>query len=337
MSTKNGNKISISVVIPAYNIGSLVVRAIDSVLAQTSAADEIIVVDDGSADDTAKYIKQYGDKLRYVYQSNAGLASARNAGIKVAASQWVAFLDGDDEWLIDKLKLQRELIQRNPDLRWLCGNYYRHLNNENRRSLQCNNARLKGLLRDGGYFDDFFDAFRKRATAHGNTVLIHKEVFETAGMFQDGLAFAEDIEMWFRIAMQYPKVGYVVEPLAVYYLDRAGSLVNFTQTRRKMEIVCDIIEQSLKLARKYKRNDKFLPCVRYYLRGQIRSYLFEYRMADSVKEILKRFGYVFGTCYRLCIRAMVCFPRVTASVMHLISGMVRFLNLRKITVNPPRK
>ena len=96
-STNQDDRFSVSVVIPAYNLGSLVARAIESVLSQSRLADEIIVVDDGSSDDTAEHIKKYGDKVKYIYQENAGLAAARNTGIQAAKSDWIAFLDGDDE------------------------------------------------------------------------------------------------------------------------------------------------------------------------------------------------------------------------------------------------
>ena len=93
-STQHDNQtFAISVVIPAYNISKLVARAIDSVLAQTHQPDEIIVVDDGSTDDTADIIKSYGSKVIYIYQENLGLAGARNTGIKNATCEWVAFLD----------------------------------------------------------------------------------------------------------------------------------------------------------------------------------------------------------------------------------------------------
>ena len=109
---------TVAVVIPACNIGTLVARAIDSVLAQTRKAEEIIVVDDGSTDDTASVIKSYGSKVHYVYQANLGLAGARNTGIRAATCEWVAFLDGDDEWLPDNLKLHLEVLKRNPNLVW---------------------------------------------------------------------------------------------------------------------------------------------------------------------------------------------------------------------------
>jgi len=97
-------EIHISAVIPAYNRGKTVARAIDSVLAQDYPASEIIVIDDGSKDATGEIVRKYGDKVRYVYQDNAGVAAARNRGASEAKHEWIAFLDSDDYWLPHHLK-----------------------------------------------------------------------------------------------------------------------------------------------------------------------------------------------------------------------------------------
>ena len=117
--------ITVSAVIPAYNAGKYVGRAIESVLAQTHKADEIIVVNDGSSDDTAEVVERFGGAVRFIRQENAGASVARNTGIEAATSEWIAFLDADDEWLPNKLKLQTEHLERNPKLVWTTGNYIR--------------------------------------------------------------------------------------------------------------------------------------------------------------------------------------------------------------------
>ncbi len=96
----------VSVVIPTYNRSRLLVRAIDSVLAQTVPAAEILVVDDGSTDDTADVVADYGARVRYLRQPNAGVAAARNHGVRAASHELIAFLDSDDIWLPRKLERQ---------------------------------------------------------------------------------------------------------------------------------------------------------------------------------------------------------------------------------------
>src|ERR1700687_5608941 len=95
---------SVTAIIPVYNGAALIRRSIESVLSQTHPADELIVVDDGSTDETSTIIRSYGAKVRHLYQPNSGVAAARNNGVKQASSQWIAFLDHDDEWLPDKLE-----------------------------------------------------------------------------------------------------------------------------------------------------------------------------------------------------------------------------------------
>src|SRR5689334_19281127 len=105
-----------SVVIPAYNYGRYLGRAIDSALAQTRPVDEIIVVDDGSTDNTREVAESFGERIIYVYQKNKGLSAARNTGIRKATGDWVAFLDADDWWHPDKIKRQLEAASKDPEI-----------------------------------------------------------------------------------------------------------------------------------------------------------------------------------------------------------------------------
>ncbi|MCA8972826.1 MAG: glycosyltransferase family 2 protein [Planctomycetes bacterium] len=102
---------SFSVVIPTYNRANLVGRAIDSALAQTIGATEIIVVDDGSTDDTQAILQSYSDRIRIIRQANAGCSAARNHGVRVSRGEWVAFLDSDDTWAPDHLESMADAIR----------------------------------------------------------------------------------------------------------------------------------------------------------------------------------------------------------------------------------
>src|SRR5687768_199170 len=105
----------VSVIIPTYNSGSLVVQAVEGVLAQTRQAEEVIVVDDGSTDDTAERLQQFGERIRVVRQANGGVATARNAGLRASSGDLVAFLDADDAWHPQKLERQIALLQQHPE------------------------------------------------------------------------------------------------------------------------------------------------------------------------------------------------------------------------------
>ncbi len=106
--------LSVSVVIPTYNRAQYIVRAVDSALSQVRPGDEIIVVDDGSTDETEAVLESVQDRIRYIKTTNAGAGAARNVGIAAAQAQLVAFLDSDDEWMEHKLEIQRRFLQANP-------------------------------------------------------------------------------------------------------------------------------------------------------------------------------------------------------------------------------
>lgn len=106
----------VSVLIPTFNRARVIRRCVDSALSQTYRPLEIIVVDDGSTDDTRAVLASYGDKVVYIYQENAGLASARNVGLAVANGEYVAFLDSDDLWMPWKLEVQVGIMRQIPDL-----------------------------------------------------------------------------------------------------------------------------------------------------------------------------------------------------------------------------
>ena len=106
----------VSVIIPAYNCDRYISKAIASVFEQTYTDYELIVVDDGSTDDTAQLIRSYGDRLNYIYQTNQGVAQARNSGLAAAQGQYIAFLDQDDLFLPYKLASQVTLLEQNLSL-----------------------------------------------------------------------------------------------------------------------------------------------------------------------------------------------------------------------------
>jgi glycosyltransferase involved in cell wall biosynthesis len=106
----------VSVVIPTYNCAHYLAQAIESVFSQTYSNCELIVVDDGSTDDTRQVLQQYGDRLQALYQSNQGVAVARNCGIQAAQGEWIAFLDADDFFLPKKLAVQMAIAEANPHL-----------------------------------------------------------------------------------------------------------------------------------------------------------------------------------------------------------------------------
>ncbi len=275
----------ISAVIPAYNSEKTIARAIDSVLKQTRSADEIIVIDDGSKDKTAEIVGSYGDKVVLIRQENAGVSVARNAGIDAASSDWIAFLDADDEWLPEKLKLQTEHLEKHPDLKWT----YTNLSWKKQEKKGFCSAHPLSLLPERvagqGFFEDYFQGFAKGFFASTITLLIDKTVFEKAGRFEPEMKRAQDTDLWFRIAYQYPQIGYLSESLAIYHLDTPGSS---TKINDDVDFVVELLRRHLGLSKQFGRQDAFRPCAALKLQVYIRQFLKESRRRDAL-ALLRQF------------------------------------------------
>ncbi|MGY1457212.1 MULTISPECIES: glycosyltransferase [unclassified Luteimonas] len=196
-----------SVIIPTWNRRDLIARAIDSVLAQTRAVEEIIVVDDGSSDGTREYLAdRYGKRIVYVYQDNAGVSAARNRGLALARGRYLALLDSDDEWLPEKTQRQVEFLEAHPDIGMVLCNVLRVNPDgslidvfDRRRQIPDDGPALRWVLRDPALAP--------------LSVLMRREVYDTVGGFDEGLRTAEDLDFHLRVAARWP-IGVVAAPLA---------------------------------------------------------------------------------------------------------------------------
>ena len=193
----------ISVIIPCYNKEAFIAEALDSVLQQTyiNAIKEIIVVDDGSTDNTASVIKEkaaLSPIIKYVYQKNGGVSAARNTGIENATGDYVAFLDADDLWLPDKIERQSKALEQHPEV----GLFYTDLFKYDYK--QQSLTPVKAIAYQASEQNLLFKFVAKGAPVIPSTVLVKRICFEKAGMFDTTLREGgEDIDMWLRIARQY--------------------------------------------------------------------------------------------------------------------------------------
>jgi GT2 family glycosyltransferase len=252
---------SVSVVIPAWNVQAYIAGAIDSVLAQTRPADEIIVVDDGSTDNTAQIVRRYGTCVRYLRQPQTGAAEARNRGITEAAGRWIAFLDADDQWLPDKLARQMEMLARNPDIVWSYSNYLLRHTDTDRHTLSHTSQQAIDLLAGRDFFDDYWTAFAAGAPTSMTTMIVRRDILQVVGMFQPGRKWAQDADLGFRIAYQHPKVAYIPEPLSIYQSGRTESIT--LRNRKDIPIRCEFLLRHLDLSAQAGRRDRFVPCARH--------------------------------------------------------------------------
>lgn len=197
----------VTVIIPTYNHSDYILEAIHSVLDQKYKNCEIIVVDDGSTDDTAGVLRPMVEQrlIRYIYQKNRGESAARNRGLVEASGRYIAFLDSDDLFELEKLEVQVRYLQDHPGV-GLVHSGFTKFNNEGN---------------DLGYRDPswFTGVIYPQILSYWttlmaiNTVLLPRKVFEDIGFFDESLRIGEDLDMWRRIARKYP-FGYIDKSLA---------------------------------------------------------------------------------------------------------------------------
>lgn len=204
----------ISVVIPTYNCARWLPEAIDSVVTQNYPGCEIVVVDDGSTDNTREVLRKYEGKINYVWQKNRGEAGARNAGIRAAHGEYIAFLDADDIWLPDKLAIQMPLFERNPRAGLVYGNFL-YIDESGKLLRERKGKWYRGRVSVETLFNDL--------SIWVGTVIVRKECFKKTGLFDESLKRSPDVDMWLRIAAFY-EIDYTTEPVAKYR-QRAGSLM----------------------------------------------------------------------------------------------------------------
>ena len=196
----------VSVIIPTYNRAKYVTHAIDSVLAQTYPNNEIIVVDDGSTDDTKEALAPYMDRIKYIYQENTGGAAARNTGIKAAKGELIAFLDSDDEWLPAKIEKQIDKFRKLPNSVGVVYSGCYTVSQESKEIL-CEIPTLKGNVHNYAL---------QRCIISSPTPLIRKLCFKKVGVFDEALPSCQDWDMWIRLSKHY-NFDFVPDILARFY------------------------------------------------------------------------------------------------------------------------
>lgn len=199
-------KDSITVIITSYNRGEIIGRAVDSVLGQTRSADEIILVDDGSSDNTDQLIKEKYPDIKYIWQENRGIGHARNTGISQARGIWIAFLDSDDEWLPSKLKDQLKALQHQPDYK-ICHTNEIWIRNGKRVNPMKKHEKSGGLI---------FKNCLPLCIISPSSVIIHRSVFEEHGLFDESLPVCEDYDLWLRFCAFLP-ILYLEKPQIIKY------------------------------------------------------------------------------------------------------------------------
>jgi glycosyltransferase involved in cell wall biosynthesis len=203
----------VSVVIPVYNGSRFLREAIDSTLGQTYSPVQVIVVDDGSVDDSAQIIRSYGSRVDYVGQQNAGVARARNKGVSAARGDFIAFLDQDDWWRPDKISRQMEFFIQDPDV-GLVHSEAAHYDNPSSAFVERFNPNRSDLLTGHCY-----ERLLLGNAIFNSSVMIRRSVLDTVGVFDTQIQgnTIQDYDLWLRIARRSSLV-YIPEQLTIYRL-----------------------------------------------------------------------------------------------------------------------
>ena len=191
--TSTGSEPLVSVVMPAYNVAWCIGRAVDSVLAQDYRARELIVVNDGSTDDTRAVLEAYGDAITVIDQENRGMSAARNVAIRNARGTYIAFLDADDRWLPEKLSRQVELMQSRPEIGF-CSTAARVEDAEGKllNLWRCHHGSTKCWRRSSPKTPPLPAVVRPSWS--------RKHLVDRVGLFDESLRGFEDPDLWMRLA-----------------------------------------------------------------------------------------------------------------------------------------
>jgi len=204
--TAKEKRASVTVVIPTFNSARLVTEAIDSVLAQSLLPSQIIVVDDGSRDDTRDRLVPYMNRVRYVFQQNQGVSTSRNRGITEAETEWVAFLDADDVWHPRKLEFQMTELSKSPNLGFLGTALFTWPTSSFPDLTSCQTLIVETMR---------WEQFVLRTSLLPSSVIARTDLLKQLGGFDARLQSPEDRDLWMRIA-EISQVGKLNLPLTGY-------------------------------------------------------------------------------------------------------------------------
>ncbi len=197
-------EVNFSVIIPTFNRADVLKRAVDSVLNQTYKKFELIVVDDGSTDQTKELLEKYND-IRIITQVNKGVSAARNTAIKKSNGNWICFLDSDDEWISTKLESQKNAILSHPKFIW---------NHTNEIWIR-NGVRVNQMKKHQKAGGDQFKRSLELCIISPSTVCIRKDIL-IDHLFREDLPVCEDYDLWLKLSSQY-EIDFIEEPLIYKY------------------------------------------------------------------------------------------------------------------------
>jgi len=258
-----------SIVIPLYNKSNYIEKTLRSVLNQTFTNYEIIIINDGSTDESESKVNGFNDDRIQLYnQKNQGAAMARNLGIEKAKHDYIAFLDADDLWMENHLEILKNLIHDFPNS-GIFASRYQLIFNEGKVSI----PQLKGISADFyGIVPDYFDATLNYAVATSSSIAVPKSIFKNIGNFDSNISSGQDIDMWIRIALKYPvAIGNKITASYLHYIKNSLSKT-------------PILDKKIKDFNDYKLEEENNPTLKKYLDSYRMEYAIQYKIAGANKK-----------------------------------------------------
>jgi glycosyltransferase involved in cell wall biosynthesis len=248
---------AVSVIMPTYNRAKLLGRAIQSILDQTYQDFELIIVDDGSTDDTESLVKSFNsEKIRYIrHRKNRGASAGRNTGIRSAQGEYVALQDSDDEWMPEKLEKQmRAFATAPPEVGVVYTGFYIIVNNKKKYMPSASIT-----PKDGNIFSSII---KGEYLVSPQTIVVKRECFERAGMFDERFPAMEDWELSLRLSRHY-HFKYINEPLVLYYVQPDSISRNKSALTKSYKMILEMYFKDIKqdkrlLSKHYLRLGHFL-------------------------------------------------------------------------------
>ena len=223
----------VSVILTTYNRCGFLQKAVESVLAQTYPAFELIVVDDGSTDGTRQILSAYAGRLKLICQSNRGVSAARNTGIRAADGQLIAFLDSDDYWMPQKLEHQVRYFNDHPRT-LLCQTEELWIRNGIRVNPKKRHQKQAGLI---------FEKSLYLCLISPSAVMLRPSLLDEVGLFDESLTACEDYDLWLRVTWKYP-VDLIPAPLTVKRGGHADQLSRRPELDKyRIQALVKILEQ----------------------------------------------------------------------------------------------
>jgi glycosyltransferase involved in cell wall biosynthesis len=304
----------VSVIIPTYNRGSIISKCIESVLAQTYQNIEIIVVDDGSTDDTGAKLREYGSRIRIVTQTNAGPAVARNRGIEVSRGQIIAFQDSDDLWKPAKLQRQVSLLDKlgKSVPCCLCNAIMRNIYGDGNEHLSFDISSMQPGY-DEGLWLNVPEVLATRFVLFNQTVAIRRDAIEKVGGFDPDLKYMDDYDLPLRLSLEGPW-AYIREPLTIW---AGGASDSFAQKATRDAII--LKECEIKIAGRVLdrvRASGGNPSLQRHLERRIKGYrrglrtINLHRSRSPLKRVLGKLVGTYDRYYGAAFRRSPWFPKM---------------------------